>query len=80
MAAVTMPRVPSLPTMTPVRSRPGESTFLPPSQTTSPSGSTTSSPNTWLVVTPYLKQCGPPAFSAMLPPMEEAFWLEGSGA
>ena len=59
MAAVTMPRVPSHPMKAPRRSRPGGSTFLPPSQTISPSGRTTSSPSTWLEVTPYLKQCGP---------------------
>ena len=80
MAAVTMPKVPSLPMKAPRRSRPGGSAFLPPNQTISPSGSTTSRPSTWLEVTPYLKQCGPPAFSAMLPPTEEAFMLAGSGA
>ena len=37
-------------------------------------------PSTWLVVTPYARQCGPPEFSATLPPMVHAFWLEGSGA
>ncbi len=36
--------------------------------------------STWLVVTPYLSVCGPPEFSATLPPMVHAFWLEGSGA
>ena len=30
-------------------------------------------------MTPYLKQCGPPAFSATFPPNEQAFWLAGSG-
>jgi hypothetical protein len=33
-----------------------------------------------LVVTPYFSVCGPPEFSATLPPMVQAFWLEGSGA
>jgi hypothetical protein len=32
-----------------------------------------------LVVNPYLKQCAPPEFSAMLPPIEHTLWLEGSG-
>ena len=27
---------------------------------------------TWFMVTPYLRQCGPPAFSATLPPMVHA--------
>ena len=31
-------------------------------------------------VRPYLRQCTPPEFSATLPPMEQAIWLEGSGA
>ncbi len=34
----------------------------------------------WLVVTPYLRQWGPPAFSATLPPMVHTVWLDGSGA
>ena len=34
----------------------------------------------WLVVTPYFRQCGPPAFSATLPPTVETFWDDGSGA
>jgi enolase len=36
-----------------------------------PSGITASTANTWLVVTPYLRQRGPPAFSAALPPTVE---------
>ena len=47
---------------------------------TVPSGSTSSSASTWLAVTPYLSVWGPPAFSAMLPPIVAAPWLEGSGA
>ncbi|HYE97804.1 MAG TPA: molybdopterin-dependent oxidoreductase [Planctomycetota bacterium] len=31
-------------------------------------------------VSPYFRQCTPPEFSAMLPPMVQAIWLEGSGA
>jgi hypothetical protein len=33
-----------------------------------------------LVVTPYLSVCGPPEFSATLPPIVHAGWLDGSGA
>jgi len=33
-----------------------------------------------LAVTPYFRQCGPPAFSATLPPIVHALWLDGSGA
>jgi hypothetical protein len=35
---------------------------------------------TWFVVKPYLRQCAPPEFSAMFPPIEQTDWLEGSGA
>src|SRR5262249_62280338 len=34
----------------------------------------------WLVVMPYLRQCGPPALVATLPPIDETIWLDGSGA
>ncbi len=71
-AAVTIPKVPSLPTKTPPSGQgPRDKHSLPSQPRSSPSGSTTSKPSTWLVVTPYLKQCGP-AFSAMLPPTDEA--------
>jgi len=49
---VTMPRVPSLPTITPRRSSPDGSGSRPPSTVTVPSGSTTSSASTWALVTP----------------------------
>ena len=44
------------------------------------SGSTTSSASTCADVTPYARQCGPPAFVFTLPPIEEVCWLDGSGA
>ena len=78
--AVAMPRVPSLPMNTPRRSRPGISGSSPPRVAIEPSGSTTSIASTWLLVTPYFRQCTPPEFSATLPPMLQATWLEGSGA
>jgi hypothetical protein len=43
---VAIPSVPSDPTKAPTRSSPGRSSSAPPSVTTSPSGSTTSSPVT----------------------------------
>ena len=45
-----------------------------------PSGSTTSSPSTWVTVKPYLRQCAPPEFSATLPPMVQTDCDDGSGA
>jgi hypothetical protein len=37
-------------------------------------------PSTLFVVSPYFRQCTPPEFSATLPPMVQAIWLDGSGA
>src|SRR2546422_5341561 len=76
--SVAIPNIPSLPTNSPTRSGPQGSPCGEPSTTPDPSGSTTSSWTMWLVVTPYLRQCGPPAFSATLPPTVQAVWLEGS--
>ncbi len=77
---VAIPKLPSEPTNRPTRSGPHASPPGLPSSTTCPSASTTSSSSTWVAVTPYLRQCGPPAFSATLPPMVQALWLDGSGA
>ena len=52
----------------------------PPVSTTEPSGRTSSTPRTWLTVTPYLSVCGPPELVATLPPIVQAPWLDGSGA
>ena len=80
VTSVTTPSSPSEPTVTPSRSYPGASMCLPPSRTTSPSMVTSSTPTTLLVVSPYFRQCTPPEFSATLPPMVQAIWLDGSGA
>src|SRR5690606_3914416 len=77
--SVAIPNVPSLPTNRPTRSYPTVSP-APPSSTTRPSGSTTVSPVTWFNVTPYFRQCGPPAFSATFPPIVQAACELGSGA
>ena len=47
---------------------------------TSPVISTISQPSTLLVVSPYLRQCTPPEFSATLPPIVQAICEDGSGA
>ena len=80
VTSVTTPRVPSPPTTKPRRSYPGGSGAVPPSRSTSPSASTISMPSTCWAVTPEARQCGPPALVATLPPIEQACWLEGSGA
>ena len=36
--------------------------------------------STLCTVRPYLRQCTPPEFSATLPPIVQAIWLDGSGA
>ncbi len=76
-ALTTTPRVPSEPTSRLRTSGPASSTEK---RAASPSGMTASRASTWSVVTPYLRQRGPPAFSAMLPPMVETRKLDGSGA
>ena len=80
VASVTMPSWPSAPQTTPSRSRPGPSPIGPPSSTMLPSISTIVTPSRLFVVTPYFRQCAPPEFMPMLPPMAQASWLEGSGA
>ncbi len=80
VTSVTMPRSPSEPVTTPSRSYPSQSSALPPSRTISPDISTSSTPVMLLVVSPYFRQCTPPEFSATLPPMVQAIWLDGSGA
>ncbi len=80
VAFVTTPSVPSDPMSTPSRSSPGGSSVGPPIVTRSPLGSTASTPSTWCTVKPYFRQCAPPEFSAMLPPIEQTLWLDGSGA
>ncbi len=80
--SVAMPNVPSLPVNTPIRSRPcgslGPAAW--PKRAISPSGRTMTAPSTWSVVIPYLKQWGPPEFSARFPPIVQTDWLLGSGA
>ena len=56
--SVAIPNMPSLPTKRPTRSGPHGSPCREPSRSTLASGSMTSSSTTWLVVTPYLRQCG----------------------
>ena len=53
---------------------------MPPSRASSPAPVTTSSPSTWFTVTPYFKQCGPPALVEAFPPIVDTIWLDGSGA
>ena len=80
VTSVTTPNKPSEPVKTPNKSSEPESRCLPPIRMTSPSMVTISTPSTLFVVRPYFKQCTPPEFSAILPPIEQAIWLEGSGA
>ncbi|CAB5002158.1 unannotated protein [freshwater metagenome] len=80
-AIVTMPSVPSLPTMRPARSYPATPfTVRRPSRVMRPSASTTSRPSTASRVTPYFTQHSPPAFVLTLPPIEQKSLLAGSGA
>ena len=77
--SVTMPRVPSEPTMTPRRSSPIGSGLGLPSTTTSPSAVTTSTPRTWFTVVPSARQWRPPELLATFPPIVQTDWDDGSG-
>jgi hypothetical protein len=81
-ASVTIPRSPSLPTRTPMRSYPSASAWpsCVPISTTLPSASTSVTATAWFTVKPYFKQCAPPEFSAMFPPIVQTLCEEGSGA
>jgi len=71
--------VPSLPVTIPQKSNSGASRASPPIFMTRPSDKTISNAVMYFVVTPYLKQCGPPAFSATFPPRVATRPLDGSG-
>src|ERR1017187_6279590 len=58
----------------------GASSVAEPSCTSSPLGSTTSSPSVCVTVNPYFRQCAPPEFSATLPPIVHTDCDDGSGA
>ena len=80
VTSVTMPSMPSEPVNSARRSKPGASSASAPSVMRSPSIVSTSIFITLCTVRPYLRQCTPPAFSATLPPIEQAICDEGSGA
>ena len=61
--------MPSLPTTSGSRSRPGASSASPPNSTGSPSTVKPRTRSTLCRVRPYFRQCTPPEFSATLPPM-----------
>ncbi|MND07191.1 hypothetical protein D3C83_290150 [compost metagenome] len=62
------------------KSYPGASSASLPISSGSPSMLKARSFRTLCTVSPYLRQCTPPEFSATLPPIEQAIWLDGSGA
>ena len=74
-ADVTIASVPSLPVTSARRSLASVSS----SHAIVPSPKTTSIPSTWSAVTPWPRQCSPPAFVPMLPPITEAAREDGSG-
>ena len=80
VASVTTPSSPSEPTNRPAKSNPDLFLWVrPPNRTIPPPARTTSKPRTKSRVTPYLRQRGPPALVAMLPPMVQSARLAGSG-
>src|SRR5206468_12118959 len=77
---VATPKLPSELTNNPTRSGPQSSPPGLPSSTSEPSESSTSRARIWFAVTPYLRQCGPPAISATFPPIVQALRLDGTCA
>ena len=61
------------------RSRRRPCASAPPTEISSPGGTTASRPVTHAPVTPYLNACGPPALVAMLPPICDCSAAPGSG-
>ena len=80
VTSVMTASMPSLPVSKASRSKPAQSKASEPISNTSPSIVMTRSFMTLFTVSPYFRQCTPPEFSATLPPMVQAIWLEGSGA
>ena len=81
VASTMMPSVPSEPVRSAVRSYPVTPfTVRWPVRSSRPSASTTARPSTASRVTPYFAHSSPPAFVAMLPPIDEIARLAGSGA
>ena len=80
VTSVTTPNNPSEPQINPIRSYPSWSKDFPPILQMVPSIITISTPKILFVVVPYFKEWTPPEFSATLPPIEHANWLDGSGA
>ena len=75
-----MASIPSEPTTKGRVSSPGESKVSEPNVMGSPFIKNPLTLSTLCKVSPYFKQCTPPEFSATLPPIVQAIWLEGSGA
>ncbi len=80
VTSVVTASMPSLPTTTASRSRPSASRASEPNSIGSPSIVNPLTRSTLCSVSPYLRQCTPPEFSATLPPIVQAIWLDGSGA
>ena len=80
VTSVITPNNPSEPHINPNKSYPSWSKVFPPNLQIVPSIITISTPSILFVVVPYLSEWTPPEFSATFPPIEQANWLEGSGA
>ncbi len=72
--------MPSEPVSSGSKPRPGASPDSDPIVSRSPSMVATWISSRLCTVSPYFRQCTPPEFSAMLPPMVQATCDDGSGA
>ena len=80
VTSVVTASMPSDPITTASKSSPATSSAAEPNSTGSPATVKPRTLRTLCNVSPYFRQCTPPEFSATLPPMVQAIWLEGSGA
>ncbi|MNE50991.1 hypothetical protein D3C80_1455920 [compost metagenome] len=80
VTSVMIPSMPSEPVNSASRSKPGASRLSAPRVRHSPSTVRISTLSRLCTVRPYFRQCTPPAFSATLPPIEQAICDDGSGA
>ena len=80
VTSVVTASMPSLPITSASRSSPALSSASLPNSTGSPSTVKPRTFSTLCSVRPYFRQCTPPEFSATLPPIVQAIWLDGSGA
>ncbi len=80
VTSVVTASMPSEPMTMLIKSNPAASSASEPNSSASPAIVKPLILSTLCRVSPYFRQCTPPEFSATLPAMVQAIWLDGSGA